>query len=96
MEYTRNELLVEVGNIINITNVDIKPYTLRSAYPDKATIVGIVEADISSNPSTSFSIMKTYEARFDDMVTNNADIPETEKIKISLEDYLIVSYRSSV
>ena len=92
MEYTRNELSVEVGNIINITNVDIKPYTLRSAYPGKATIVGRDETDISSNPSTSFSIMKTYEARFDDMVTNKADIPETEENNDPIWNISFISY----
>ena len=96
MEYTRNEMTIGLGNVINITNVDIKPYTLRSVDPDKATIVGIDGTDIVASPSTSFSIMKSYETRFDEVVTTNADIPEEEKIKITLEIYLIVWYRSSI
>ena len=40
MEYTRNELAIETAKIINITNINIKPYTLRSVDAEKAKIVG--------------------------------------------------------
>ena len=96
MEYTRNELAIGTGKIINITNIDIKPYTLRSVNADKATIVGIDEANIATSQNTFFSIMKSYEQRFDDMVTNNVDIPEREKAKTILQTYLIIWYRSSI
>ena len=36
MEYTRNEIAENAANIIDITNVEIRPYTLRSVNPDKA------------------------------------------------------------
>ena len=86
MEYTRNELPIGTGNIVNITNVDIRPYTLRSVDADKATIVGVDEAEIVADPSTSFSIIKSYELRIDDMITNNANITDEEVLKVSIED----------
>ena len=95
MEYTRNELSVGVGSIINITHVVITPYTLRSVDPDKAIIVGRDEAEILATPSTSFSIMKSYEYRFDEKVSNRVEISDLEKTKITLEAYLFVFYRSS-
>ena len=96
MEYTRNEITENAWNIINITNVEIKPYTLRSVAPDKAHIVGMDSADIVSAPSTSFSIIKSYEMRFDEIVTNNNNFTDVEKTKIQLERHLILVMRSSL
>ena len=97
MEYSRNELTVGTGNIINITNVEIRPYTLRSSVePDKATIVGMDKADIVSEPSTLFSILKSYELKFDEMFTNNTSITQMEKEKIQLEKFLILTARSNL
>ena len=96
MEYTRNEITIGTGNIINITNVEIRPYTLRSVDPDKAHIVGMDSTDIVSNPSTSFSILKSYELRFDKMVTNNNELTDTEKTRIQLERFLILAMKSNL
>ena len=96
MEYTRNELPVGTGNIVNITNVDIRPYTLRSDDPDKATIVGIDETEIVADPSTSFSIIKSYELRVNDMITNYDSITDEEVLKVSIEDSLILLFKSSI
>ena len=96
MEYTRNELRVESGYAINITYVEIKPYTLRSAEPDKANLIGMDEGETLATPSTLFSILKSYELKFDDAVTNNNDITDLEKQKLSLESYLILIIRSSL
>ena len=97
MEYTRNELPVGTGNIINITNVEIRPYTLRASVdPDKANIVGIDSASIVSNPATLFSILKSYEFRFEDMVTNYSDLTDSEKARAQLEKYLILALRSNL
>ena len=96
MEYTRSELPINKGNLVNITNVDIRPYTLRSVDADKATIVGIEEIDIVADPSTSFSIIKSYELRVDDMITNNTNITDEEVLKVTIEDSLILCLKSSV
>ena len=96
MEYTKNELTESASNIINITSVEIRPYTSRSSDPDKAYLIGKDTADIVSNPSTSFSILKSYELRFDDMVTNNNDLTDTEKQRMQLDRYLILAIRSGI
>ena len=97
MEYTRNELPVGTGNIINITNVEIRPYTLRASVdPDKASIVGIDRNDIDSDPSTSFNILKSYELRFDEIVTNSSSLTPIEKTRVQLEKFLILVIRSSL
>ena len=96
MEYTRNELRIGSGFVINITHVEIRPYTDRSVEPDKAYLVGMDAAETVTTPSTLFSILKSYELRFDEKVTSNRDISDGEKAKISLETYLILVLRSSV
>ena len=97
MEYTRNELTVGTGNIINITNVEIRPYTLRASVdPDKASIVGIDSASIVSDPSTSFNILKSYELRFNEIVTNSSSLTPIEKTRVQLEKFLILVIRSSL
>ena len=95
MEFTRNELPLKIGHVVNMTNVDILPYTLRSSEPDKATIVGIEEKDMASSPSTSFNILKSYELRIDEMIFNNDDISENEKSQMGIDDYGIVIIRSN-
>ena len=95
MEYTRNELTVGAGHFINVTNIEIRPYILRTVDPDKAYLIGKNSADIVSDPSTSFSILKSYELRFDKMVTNNDEFTDLEKTRIQLEKYLILAMRSS-
>ena len=96
MENTRNELRIGTGHIVNISHVEINSYTLDSRDPEKATVVGMEEADIVANPTTSFSILKSYEHRFDEIITNNSDISDQDKLKISLEVYLILAYKSSI
>ena len=95
MEYTRNELKIGSGYAINISHVEIRPYTQRSSEPNKANLVGMDKGETVATPSTSFNIIKSYELRFDKMVTNNNDISDREKQKISLEICLILALRSS-
>ena len=95
MEYTRNELPLNIGHVVNMTNVDILPYTLRSSDPDKATIVGMDEREIVSSPSTSFNILKSYELRIDEMIMNNSDISDNEKSNLGIDPYSIVIIRSN-
>ena len=96
MEYTRNEIRLSSGFVINMTHVEIRPYTERLVAPDKAILVGIDEGEVLATPSTSFSILKSYELRFDEIVTNNPDITDRDKNTIKLETCLILSLRSSV
>ena len=95
MEYTRNELPIGTANVVNITNIDIRPYTNRSVDADKATIVGVDEANIVADPSTSFSIIKSYELRIDEMITNNDNITDEEVLKVSIEKSVFLLLRSS-
>ena len=95
MEYTRNELPIGTANVVNITNIDIRPYTNRSVDADKATIVGVDEAVIVADPSTSFSIIKSYELRIDEMITNNDNITDEEVLKVSIEKSVFLLLKSS-
>ena len=97
MENTRNGLPISKASIINITNVDIKSYTNQEyTEPDKATIIGMDDAEILASPSTSFSIMKSYELRFDDMVTNSSYITDEERIRIATQTSIILLFKSSI
>ena len=95
MEYTMNELPLNIGHVVNMTNVDILPYTLKSSDPDKATIVGMDKREITSSPSTSLSILKSYELRIDEMITNRSEISDNEKSTMGIDPYNIVIIRSN-
>ena len=93
MEDTTSILGFKQGNIINITNVHITSYSLTSSEPGKATIVAIDEHDIVPSPSTLFNVMKTFELRMDEQVTNNMVITEQERLNVGFNDYNILVLR---
>ena len=96
MENTRNELPVSKASIVNITNVEIKSYTAQeSAESGKATIVGMDDAGIIASPSTSFSILKSYELKFDEMVTNSTYITDEERLRIATQTSIFLFFKSS-
>ena len=95
MEYTKNELPLNIGHIVNMTNVDILPYTLRSSDADKATIVGMNRREITSSPSTSFNILKSFELRIDEMIMSNSDITDGEKSNLGVNANSIAIIRSN-
>ena len=93
MEDTTSILGFKQGNIINITNVHITSYSLTLSEPGKATIVAIDEHDIVPSPSTLFNVMKTFELRMDEQVTNNMAITEQERLNVGFNDYNILVLR---
>ena len=95
MEYTRNELKLDNSYIINVTNVEMLPYTHRSSPPDKPTIVGLDKGEISFDVRTSFNILKTLELRYDEMVTQNNGLKEYEKELAKINQNIILIMRSS-
>ena len=95
MEYTRNELKLDNSYIINVTNVEILPYTHRSSAPDKPIIVGLDQGDISFDVSTSFNILKSFELRYDEMITNNNDVTDYEKELVKNNQNVILVMRSN-
>ena len=83
------------GNIVNMTNVDIAPYSLTSSEPAKATILIKDEIEIVKRPGTLFNVMKTFEQRLDEQIFNNSGITEEEKLRIEFNDYNILVQRSN-
>ena len=95
MEYTRNELKLDNSYIINVTNVEMLPYTNKSSAPDKPIIVGLDQGDISFDVSTSFNILKSFELRYDEMITQNNDITDYEKELTKNNQNVILVMRSN-
>ena len=95
MEGTVTYFGLKQGNIVNMTNVSMAPYSMTSSEPEKATIVIKDEIEIVKSPSTIFNIMKAFEQRIDEKITNNADITEEEKQRLDLNDYNILILRSN-
>ena len=54
------------------------------------------EGETLATPSTLFSILKSNEIRFYNVVTNNNNVSDLEKQKLSLESHLILIVRSSL
>ena len=94
MENTRNELMLDVSHIINLTHVMISPYSQSSSEPEKATIVGKDPSELISSPSTQFNILKSFELRMDEMIFNNTDITNIEKSRFDVEEYTILVLRT--
>ena len=94
MEYTTNELKLDNSYIINVTNVEMLPYTHRSFPPDKPTIVGLDKGEISFDVRTSFNILKTLELRYDEMVTQNTGLKDYEKEVTRNNENVILIMRS--
>ena len=63
MEGTVTYFGLKQGNIVNMTNVSMSPYSMTSSEPEKATIVIKDEIEIVKSPSTIFNIMKAFEQR---------------------------------
>ena len=95
MEQTTNILGFKQANIVNITNVNIVPYSPTSSDPAKATILVKDEIDIVASPSTLFNVMKTFEMRMDEQVNNNTDMAEQERFRVQFNDYNILVLRSN-
>ena len=93
MEDTTSILGFKQGNLINITNVHITSYSLTSSEPGKATIVAIDDQVIVASPSTLLNVMKTFELRMDEQVTNNTAITEQERLNVEFNDYNILVLR---
>ena len=97
MEHTQNYLMVGQSAIVNITNVDILPYSSdESATPGMATIVGVDEGSIESTKGTSLNILQDYTLKLDDMIFDKSEINDTEKFEIAGSDYVILVHRSSL
>ena len=94
-EGTSNTLGLKHGNIVNITNVSIHPYSSLLIVPVKTTILVKDEVEIMKSPSTIFNIMKTFELRIDEQVINNTAITEQERLRVEFNDYNILVLRSN-
>ena len=94
-EGTSNTLGLKHGNIVNITNVSIHPYSSLSIVPVKTTILVKDEVEIMKSPSTIFNIMKTFGLRIDEQVINNTAITEQERLRVEFNDYNILVLRSN-
>ena len=95
MEGTTNILGLRQANIVNITNVNIVPYSLISSEPEKVTILVKDEVEIVTRPNTLFNVMKTFEMRMNEKVLNNTAITEQERLKVEFNDYNILILRSN-
>ena len=95
MEATTNILGLRQANIANITSVNIMPYSLTSPEPGNTTILIKDEINIVNRPSTLFNIMKTFEMRIDEKITNNPDITEQEKLRLEFDNYNFLIIRSN-
>ena len=95
MEETSNILGFRQANIVNITNVSIVPYSLSNPNPEKATILVKDEIEVISTPSTLFNVMKTFEMRMNEVIFNNSDITEQERLRVEFNDYNIMILRSN-
>ena len=95
MEYTRNELKLDNSYIINVTNVEMLPYTHRSSAPDKSIIVGLDQGDISFDVRTSFNILKTLDMRYNEIVTQNTGLKDYEKELVKNNQNVILIMRSN-
>ena len=95
MESTINILGLRQGNIVNITNVNIVPYSLISSEPDNTTILVKDQIEIVKRPSTLFNIMKTFETRMDEKITNSTGLTEQEKLRVEFNNYNILIMRSN-
>ena len=95
MEQTSNILGFSQAHIVNISNVNIVPYSLTSLEPKKATFFVKDEVDIIARPSTMLNVMKTFDMRMDEQVLNNSAITEQERLKVEFNDYNILILRSN-
>ena len=95
MEQTSNILGFSQAHIVNISNVNIVPYSLTSLEPKKATIFVKDEVDIIARPNTLLNVMKTFDMRMDEQVLNNSAITEQERLKVEFNDYNILILRSN-
>jgi hypothetical protein len=69
MEETRNEIMVGMNYIVNITEVQIQPYSNDSdKVPQKAKIVGIDEGTLSFTPGTSFNLLTNFDLKITEKI----------------------------
>lgn len=94
MENTRNEVMLFMNYIVNITEVKIVPYSADpDVIPQKATIVGIDEGDFEYTSGTSYNLLNDFDLRRAENFDDNDAITDHEKTLLSVERYLVTIIR---
>jgi hypothetical protein len=94
-EETRNEITLNKSYIVNITQVEIRPYSSNSsATPNKATIVGLDEKDLEFNQGTRFNLLSHLNLKKDEKIVNTS-LSDSEKSQVSSSDFLFLILRSN-
>lgn len=101
-EMTTNYIDLDVNFVINMNTVNIKPYSLTSSSPSKATIVaGEANSPNQSNitayfsSSTTFNILKSSELRKTQQIVMNSYLSVSEITSLSLYGKVINVDRSN-
>jgi hypothetical protein len=95
-EETRNEITLNKSYIVNITQVEIRPYSSNSsATPNKATIVGLDEKNLEFNIGTKFNLLLNLDLRIEEKVANNSGITTYETQQIYSSPFLFLILRSN-
>jgi hypothetical protein len=97
MEETRNEIMVGMNFIVNITEVQILPYSNNSdKVPQKSKIVGIDEGTLSYTPGTSFNLLTSFDLKITEKINDNSEITDEEKSLLETTMFLICEMRSDL
>lgn len=96
MEETRNEIMVGMNYIVNITEVQMQPYSNDDdKVPQKAKIVGVDEGTLSFTPGTSFNLLTYFDLKITEKIHDVSSITEGEKTLLGITMFLILDLRSS-
>lgn len=97
MEKTTNYIIKGRGYIVNITNVEILPYSNEdSVVPDKATIIGTDYMILDYIDGTTMNILASFDQMLDEMIYDNTELDESEISLIGTLDYLLLLHRSNI
>ena len=97
MENTINYLMMYQSAIVNITQVEIMPYSDDELVtPGMATLTGIDSGTLEDTKGTTFNILQDFTLQMDEMLFDNSDIPDGEKSEIEISPYIILAHRSSL